>query len=305
MRADLAGQEVAAAAAQGPGGRLRAAFRLIRPQQWLKNVLVFVAPGLAHRLEPAIFGRAALAFLSFCLVASSGYVLNDLLDFERDRRHPVKRGRPLAAGALPLGAAVAMVPALLVAGAGVAMLLPAWFVALLAGYYATTLVYSFWMKRKVVLDVLVLASLYTVRLYGGSLATGIPVSEWLALLAMFLFLSLALLKRGSELVVLGSDVPGRGYLAMDRDQVFALGTASGYIAVLVLALYVSSADVARLYSSPRRLWLLCPLALYWVSRLWVDGRRGVIQEDPIVHALRRRDTYYVAGAVVAVLFLAT
>jgi 4-hydroxybenzoate polyprenyltransferase len=151
----------------------------------------------------------------------------------------------------------------------------------------------------------VLAGLYTVRLLAGAAATGVPVSEWLAIFAMFVFLSLALLKRASELFAATDDLPGRGYRPVDRESVFSLGAASGYLSVLVLALYVASDDVRRLYGHPERLWLLCPLLLYWVSRLWIVARRGEVADDPVVHAVKDPVSYAVAAIGVAIVWLAT
>lgn len=283
--------------------RARAVVRAVRPHQWLKNVLLWVAPALAHRLDGGTLVAAALAFVSFGLAASSAYVLNDLVDVERDRAHPRKKARPFASGELPLSAAWALAPALALGSAAVALALPAGFAAWLAAYYATTIAYSLWLKRFAPLDVLVLAGLYTVRLYAGAAAAGVPVSEWLATFSMFLFLSLGLLKRASELEAMDGAAPGRGYVAADREQIHMLGGSSGYISVLVLALYVSSSDVARLYTAPRRLFLLCPLALYWVSRLWLQARRGEVHHDPVVHALQDPGSY-VVGALAAAVVLA-
>jgi 4-hydroxybenzoate polyprenyltransferase len=200
---------------------------------------------------------------------------------------------------------VVLAPALLGAAALVAWTLPAAFAGLLAGYLAASLAYGLLLRRLVVMDVLLLAGLYTARIWAGSLATGVPVSEWLASFSMFLFLSLAFLKRASELVAVGGGAPGRGYRAPDREQVFTLGTASGYVSVLVLALYFSSRDVARLYAHPVRLWFLCPLLLYWVSRLWIQARRGEVHDDPVVHALRDPASYAVGTLSALVVWIAT
>jgi len=285
--------------------RLGATVRVLRFHQWSKNALVLVAPVLAHRLDAATLETAALAFLAMGLTASAVYVGNDVVDRERDRRHPRKRYRPFASGALPIGFGAVLGPALLAAAGLVARQLPLELGALLLGYVAVNVAYTALLKRVVVLDVLVLAGLYTARIYAGAFATGVPVSEWLATFAMFLFFSLALLKRASELLLVDGDVAGRGYRASDRDPVFALGAASGYISVLVLALYLSSRDVARLYSTPRWLWLLCPLLLYWISRLWILARRGEVHDDPVLHALRDPVSYGVGALAALLVGLAT
>jgi 4-hydroxybenzoate polyprenyltransferase len=306
MSATLPPGEESLAPRPAPIGAARALalVRAARPHQWLKNLLVLVAPVLAHRVDAPTLAAAARAFVAFGLAASSAYVLNDALDVERDRAHPRKRLRPFAAGHLPVSAAYVLSPGLAIASAAVAFALPPSFSALLAAYYATTVAYSVWLKRFAPLDVLVLAGLYTVRLYAGAYAVGVPISEWLATFSMFLFLSLAFLKRASELEGGAGPSPGRGYVAADREQIHVLGISSAYVAVLVLALYVSSADVARLYAAPRRLFLLCPLALYWVSRIWMQARRGEVHHDPLVHALEDPGSYVLGALAAAVVLLA-
>ncbi len=280
--------------------RARAAVRALRPYQWSKNVLVLLPVLGAHRVEDArALAAAALAFVAFGLVASAVYVVNDVVDLDADRLHPRKRLRPFAAGELPPAAALALVPALLAGAALLAIPLPRAFLALAGAYFALTLAYSLALKRMPLVDVFVLGALYTARIFAGAFATGIPVSEWLASFSMFLFVSLAFLKRASEL--LATDRPaGRGYVSADRDTVFSMGTAAGYVSVLVLALYVSSPDVRRLYASPVFLWALCPLVLYWVSHLWLRARRGEVDDDPLIFALRDRVTWTVGvlGALV-------
>ena len=191
----------------------------------------------------------------------------------------------------------------------VALLVPREFLALLGTYYAITLAYSFYLKQVVMMDVLVLAGLYTVRIFGGALAVGVPTSSWLLTFSMFLFLSLALVKRLSEVRRLRlaneTAAPGRGYVAGDYEQLSSLGVASGYLAVLVLALYITSKEVTVLYHHPERLWLLCPLMMYWVGRVWLLAHRGEVNEDPLVFALRDRVSYAVGGIAAAVLLLAS
>jgi 4-hydroxybenzoate polyprenyltransferase len=295
----------AASPAARPPSRVLAALRAARPHQWAKNVLVFLPVLGAHRVsDPRALAQAGLAFVAFGLVASAVYVVNDLVDLEADRRHARKRNRPFASGALPVGAAFGLVPALLAAGAAAAIALPTAFALLLAGYFVATLGYSLAAKRWSLVDVLVLGGLYTSRVYAGGLATGIPVSEWLATFSLFLFVSLAFLKRASELLASEESPPGRGYVLADRESVFTMGTSAGYLSVLVLALYVSSPEVRRLYASPGWLWALCPLVLYWVSRLWLRARRGEVHEDPLLFALTDRATWVVAALGSAVVLAA-
>jgi 4-hydroxybenzoate polyprenyltransferase len=196
-----------------------------------------------------------------------------------------------------------LAPALLAAGGAVAAVLPPAFALLLGAYFVATLAYSLALKRKVVADVIALAGLYTSRLFAGALATGVPVSEWLATFAMFLFLSLALVKRASELLRAESETPGRGYQAVDLHVVLAMGTSSAFLAVLVLALYVSSDHVRLLYARPIWLWGLCPTVLYWTGRIWIDARRGKIEGDPLYHALTHRVTWASAAAGAVFLLL--
>jgi len=280
------------------------ALRVLRLHQWSKNTLVFLAPIGAHRLgDGAVLRAAGLSFLAFGLVASALYVFNDLADRQADRAHPVKRHRPFAAGQLPPAAGPALAALLLASGAAVAWSLPGAFQLVLLAYAATTTAYTLWLKRLLVADVLVLAGLYTLRLYGGALATGLPVSEWLASFSMFLFLSLALLKRGAELVGAGGALAGRSYRAEDRAPIFAMGAASSYAAVLVLSLYLSSPEVRRLYVTPAWLWGLCPLVLYWASRLWLLAGRGQVLEDPVVFALKDRPSWITGALAALVLWL--
>lgn len=285
---------------------LPALVRVLRLHQWSKNALLFLPILAAHHLDDrAALLRVALGFLSFGLVASSVYVLNDMVDVESDRSHPRKRLRPFASGALRLGAGFALVPGLLAAGAGIALLLPPMFGVALTAYWFTTLAYSLRIKRVVILDVLVLAALYTVRIYAGAFAAGVPVSEWLASFALFFFLSLAILKRASELAKATQAVPGRGYRPDDRVPVSAMGVASGYVSVLVLALYVTSQDVRRLYTQPAWLWMLCVLVLYWISRMWLLAWRGEVDDDPVVFAIRDPASWVVAVLGAAVIRLGT
>ena len=294
----------------GPPRRLAPLLRALRVHQWAKNALLFVPMLAAHRaLELSVLLPALVAFAAFCLCASSVYVTNDLLDLPADRRHPSKRRRPFAAGDLSPRTGMLLAPVLLGAGLAAAWSLPSSFLLLLAGYLATTLAYSLVLKQVAILDVLVLAALYTARIFAGTLATGVPTSSWLFTFSMFLFLSLALVKRFSELRRLaGLDdtaAPGRGYVASDATLLGNLGTASGYLAVLVLALYLTGRDVTALYLHPERLWLLCPLLLYWISRVWMLAHRDVIDDDPLVFALRDRVSWTVAGLAALLLFLAT
>lgn len=271
-----------------PAG-IRVWLKALRLHQWAKNVLIFAPLLAAHKLlQPIALGHAVVAFLIFGVCASSVYVLNDLLDLGADRAHPRKRKRPFAAGRLPLGAGIALAPVLTLTAFVAAAFLSPHFALVLLGYYVVTLAYSFKLKQIAMLDVLVLAALYTSRIIAGTVVIDLASSFWLLAFSMFLFLSLALLKRYTELVVQKNAgktrARGRGYAIEDAQLLGSLGGASGYLSVLVLALYVDSTASAALYRHPQFLWLLCPLLLYWVSRVWLIAHRGAMHDDPVVFA---------------------
>jgi len=265
----------------------------LRPQQWLKNLLVFVPALAAHRFyEPALMEKALLAFPAFCCCASSGYLFNDLFDLSADRHHPRKCLRPFASGRLPLSYALAMGPALGILGCILAALVSRLLVGVLLLYFALTLAYSLYIKKVALLDVIVLAGLYTLRIMAGAIAVAIWPSAWLLAFSMFLFVSLAFVKRYDELVVMrsvdGDHAKARSYEISDAELLASKGTASGYMAVLVLALYISSSAAKALYRRPEFMWLLCPLLLYWIGHMWLVAHRGKMIDDPLVFALRDR-----------------
>lgn len=275
------------------GRPLHSWVRALRLHQWVKNVLVFLPLLAAHRLFASYsFLSAVFAFLSFGLCASGTYVLNDLLDLGADRRHVRKRNRPFASGALPISLGIAAAVLLLVMSFSIAWVLSLRFTSVLLAYVALTLAYSFRLKRIVMLDVVVLAALYTIRIIAGTVAIRVEYSFWLLAFSMFIFLSLAMLKRYTELLGLlesGQQMAGgRGYAVDDLPLIQSLGAASGYLSVLVLALYINSTASEVLYRHPHVLWLLCPLLLYWISRVWVVAHRGLMHDDPIVFAVTDR-----------------
>jgi 4-hydroxybenzoate polyprenyltransferase/phosphoserine phosphatase len=296
---------------RNPRGSPLAYLRAIRAHQWLKNVLVFVPLAAAHKLqEPQLLLQAAVMFLAFGLCASSGYVLNDLLDLGSDRAHPRKRKRPFASGALPLSHGVLMVPLLLAA----AVALVYWqlgplALAMLLIYYVGTLAYSFVLKRLTTVDVLTLAGLYTLRILAGAAATEIVPSFWLLAFSMFIFFSLAVVKRYSEVLSVrsrGEDkLHGRGYSAGDDIVLSVMGITSGFMSVLVLALYVQSAPVRVLYRQPEVISLVCPLLLFWVCRTWFKTHRGEMHDDPLVFAATDPVSWAVAALSIAILTLAS
>lgn len=294
--------------------RVAGMLRAMRPQQWLKNLLVFAPVFLAHQwLQAGQFTASLtaslLAFVAFCSCTSSVYITNDLLDITADRRHPKKRHRPFASGELPASWAPPLALALLATAVVVGSMLPNWaFLRVLAIYWVTTTLYSFYFKRVVIADVLLLAGLYSLRILAGSEATGISISKWLFAFSIFLFTSLAFLKRYAELNRLAAEkVPeagGRGYRVSDLGIIESMGPTSGYMAALVLTLYISSDDVARYYHQVWALWMICPLLVFWVSWAWLMAKRGQVSEDPFVYALTDRTSLLVWLAALTLVLVA-
>lgn len=302
--------EIAAEFDDRQGKTLKPWFKALRLHQWLKNVLVFVPLLAAHRVhEPALLLQAALAYLTFGLCASSVYLLNDLLDLPIDREHPRKRLRPFAAGTLPVLAGALAVPALLILAfllAGIA--LPPLFAGILLSYFVLTLTYSLFLKQIAMLDTVALAALYTLRIIAGAAATAIVPTFWLLAFSMFIFLSLALVKRHTELLAMqdmGQNAArGRGYQVGDLQLLQALGSASGYSSVLVLALYINNGANPALYRHPEVIWLLCPLLLYWISRVWLKTHRGDMHDDPVIFAIQDRVSQMLIGISAVIVWLA-
>ena len=291
------------------GGALTSYLRALRPTHWVKNVLIFVPLILSHHYtEPALIGRVILAFLAFGLAASCVYIINDLVDLLADRRHPRKRLRPFAAGDIPLAHGLAMAMLLFACSMIVACYLRGSFAGLVFLYYLLNFGYSFRIKRIAVLDVIVLASLYTLRIVAGAVAVSIWLSAWLAAFSMFIFFSLALVKRYAELVLVHKEKDGsalvRGYLDIDKELLASMGAGSGYLAVLVLAIYISSGAVEILYRRHEVLWLLCPLLLYWISYVWVVAHRGGMEDDPVVFAIKDTVSLVVAALAAFIVLLA-
>ena len=269
---------------------LTAYLSALRPHQWLKNVLVFLPMLTAHQIEAITFVQALLAFVSFSLVASSVYVLNDLLDLSADRAHPRKRNRPVASGALPIAHGTWMAPCLLLIGLLAGLPLSWQFLLVILAYYISTALYSLYLKRKTIVDICTLAGLYASRIVAGGVATDIPLSVWLLAFSIFFFFSLAAVKRYAELVdsVVASQAQshGRGYRSTDLPIIGAMALASGYVSVLVMALYVNSPTVVSLYSRPYALWGICLVLLYWISRMVIVTHRGHMNDDPVMYAAR-------------------
>jgi 4-hydroxybenzoate polyprenyltransferase len=271
------------AQSRGPAVYLKA----LRPGHWVKNLLVLVPLLAAHGFEEfALLGRALLAFVAFGCFASSGYLMNDLLDLSEDRRHPRKRYRPVASGDVPLFYALWMIPALIGFGCLTGALVSPILVAAASVYFGLSVTYSLYLRKIALLDVVVLAGLYTLRIIAGSVAVAIWPSPWLLAFSIFLFFSLALVKRYSELGA--NHVKARGYEFGDQELLASMGIASGYVAILVLALYINTATAHILYRRYEALWLLCPLLLYWISHMWLSAHRGRMPDDPVVFTMSDR-----------------
>jgi 4-hydroxybenzoate polyprenyltransferase len=278
--------------------------KAIRAHQWAKNILVFLPLLLSHKATLQTMIPAAIAFTCFSFIASANYLLNDLLDIESDRRHLKKRFRPFAAGDLSVAAGLGTALLLVLAACALLPQLPIEFSLWLLFYAVTTSAYSVYLKRVPLVDVLVLSGLYTLRMLAGGAATETLISPWLSSFAIFLFLSLAMVKRFSELANLQergiSTSHGRGYMVTDLEQIRSFATASATAAVVVFALYISRPDVDALYRHSARLWLIVPLMLFWLYRVLLLASRGEMDEDPVIFAIRDRVSLAV-GACIAIL----
>ena len=281
--------------------------RALRLHQWAKNALVFLSMIVGHHFEVETIQATVLAFLCFCFAASGAYITNDLLDLPADRDHHRKHTRPFAAGDIPIAHGVTLSLLLLLSSLTASLLLPGRFTAILLLYVACTFAYSFVLKRRLLIDVVALGGLYTIRVLGGIAAAASTYSPWLLMFCLLLFLSLAIVKRCSELVArrnLGKAASlGRSYQVEDLNILLPLGAAAGYGAALVVMLYLSSPEVRVLYAHPTRMWLICPLVLYWISRMLMLSNRGELHDDPVVFALMDRTTWFmgvIAAGIIAV-----
>ncbi|MDR3454131.1 MAG: UbiA family prenyltransferase [Rhodoferax sp.] len=287
---------------------VRTVVKAVRVHQWAKNILLFAPLALSHKASLRTLGAVVAAFFCFSFIASANYLVNDMLDIDSDRRHPSKRLRPFAAGDLPVAAGLALALGLAVVAAALLPMFNAGFALWMAIYITVTMAYSLYLKRVAIVDVLLLSGLYTLRLLAGGAATGTEISQWLAGFSSFLFLSLAMVKRYSELENLRerglTATHGRGYLVTDMGQIRSFGTSSAYAAVVVFMLYIARPDVTGLYHHPSRLWLIVPLLIYWLNRVWLLASRGQLDDDPVVFAMRDRMSLAVGAAVVALAVIA-
>jgi len=284
--------------------------RALRPHQWIKNLIVFVPVLTGHQINNSTtLAHACLAFVAFCLAASAVYLLNDLLDLDADRHHPTKRRRPFASGDLPLQYGLLGAPLLLLASLILSWTLSPTLALVMAIYFFASTGYSWHLKMVALLDVLFLAGLYTLRLVAGHVATGIAWSPWLIAFSVFVFLSLALMKRYQEIQTVreqsGHELKGRGYTAQHHLAVVILGVASGLAAVIVLGLYVNSTKVVELYTKPKLLLLACPMLLAWICRVWWLTYQGKMHDDPTAFAFKDWGSYVLGALTLGVMWLAT
>ena len=312
LPASLVGQvralDEAARFLPGLGGGPRDYVRALRPHQWVKNVLVFVPLIAAHETQPWLYAVTAAVFVALSACASGTYLLNDLLDLPYDRQHTSKCQRPMAAGKVSLLPMMGMSAVLVAGGLGLAFSLSLWVGLSVFGYLIVSLAYSLLIKRQVFLDVVTLALLYAVRVFVGAITASIPLSPWFLAFFLFVFLTLAIVKRQHELRALhqsgGTNAAGRAYAADDLGAMTALAAGSGFAAVVVFSLYIQSSAVHTLYSRPAFLWAICPLLLYWMGRMTLLANRGAVADDPMVFALRDRMSWLTGLGVLTVLVAA-
>ena len=289
---------------------LHAWFRLLRPHQWVKNLLLLLPAGAVHiGWQPESWLQLIVGIAAFSTLASATYIINDFVDRFADRQHPVKRHRPLAAAEVSLSGAWFGVFGLGLSTLGLSWFLPPRFGITLVVYLVLTLAYTFLFKKQIILDVIVLSTLYTIRVVAGAAILEIPLSRWFLAFSIFLFFSLALVKRVIELQTHQADSPtplsGRGYVPADQQVLTVLGIAAAVASSLVYCLYITSADVVILYSRPDYLWIGLPLLLYWKARIWLLALRHAVHEDPILFALRDRVSYAVISLFLFIVWLAS
>ncbi len=286
----------------------RVLMKALRVHQWAKNILLAAPLLMSHKVTPVKVAALAGAFVCFSFIASASYLINDMLDVESDRRHPSKRHRPFASGDLSVAGGLVLACSLAVAACALLPFLPVGFRIWLGVYLLATTSYTLYLKQLAVVDVLLLSGLYTLRLLAGGAATATDISYWLASFSSFLFLSLAMVKRFSELENLREGgttaAHGRGYLVTDLEQIRSFGTASAYAAVLVFMLYIARPDVTELYRHPGRLWLIVPIILYWLHRVWLLASRAELDDDPVVFAMRDPISLIAGAGVLAVAIFA-
>jgi len=293
---------------KSPSNQLGLWFKALRPYQWMKNLLIFVPLLAAHELINSVaLLSGLLAFVFFSLCASSVYVLNDLLDIEDDRLHPKKRNRVFASGALSIKKGMLSLPLLLLVPFAGSLLFMPWRFSLVLGiYYVTTLAYSVGLKKVTAADIIILSLLYTIRILAGVYACTLIPTFWMLAFSMFIFLSLALVKRYSELREAhlngnNEKAKGRGYYPDDLEMISSLGAASGYLSVMVLALYIQDHATVAMYRHPQIIWAACPVLLFWITRLWLLTNRGEMHDDPVIYAVTDKISI-LSGLIFGIIF---
>ncbi len=293
-----------------PGNLLHSLFRAFRPHQWAKNALLFVPMLAAHAFDASSLVSTLIAFCCFCMMASGTYLINDLLDIQDDRIHTSKKNRPFAAGSLGAGSGMLWSVTLVTASLALALaLLPPLFLAALISYLVITLSYSLMLKSIAALDVITLTVLYTLRIVAGSLALALEPTFWILTFSLFIFLSLALVKRYAELrdareKGLTERSAGRGYYPSDLEIVASMGTANGFMSILFFALYIQDTNTVALYGTPEILWLICPILMFWIARLWLVTHRGEMHDDPVVYAIKDKTSLVTLLLVSTIFFVA-
>lgn len=273
----------------------RLMFKQIRPHQWVKNALVFLPALAGHKVfETDVLLKCLIAFAGFSLSASFVYVLNDLLDLPADRNHHTKKLRPFASGNLSIKWGVFLLPSLLAGIVFFASLLPLPFAAWISTYLVLNIAYSLYLKQSVVVDIIILSMMYTLRIFAGSAAASVPVSEWLLSFSTLFFFSLACVKRYTEIIRSKNKITldGRGYRQVDHPIIQSLGVGSGLLSILIILLYLQSTEVRALYKNPQSLWYATPILLFWISRIWLLTNRDEIHDDPVVFAVKDKVSWF-------------
>ena len=279
----------------------------LRPHQWLKNILVFFPMLASHKLTGSYFLESLFAFISFSLISSSVYIVNDLLDLKADRLHPRKNKRPFASGSIPINNGLILALILFIIGIFTTVLLNKSFLVILLSYFVITSAYSLFLKRKAFIDICALASLYTLRIIGGGAATHIEISFWLLGFSIFIFLSLAAVKRQAEIVDLNerrtSKIIGRNYGVDDLKMVRSIALITGFLSVLVIAAYINSPEVLILYSQPQILWALCCVLFYWLIKMILAANNGKMHDDPLIYAIKDKISQLVFIITIIIILL--
>lgn len=283
--------------------------RQLRVHQWLKNLLLAL-PALASFsiFEGPTLVKLVVAFFAFSFVASAVYIANDFLDLANDRAHAIKRSRPMAAGLINPGLGLFVGAIFLGVGLSLAFLVGFTFFASVLVYLVGNFLYSLWLKKEVLIDAILLAGLYTLRVIAGGFATGIEVSFWLLAFSVFFFFSIAWAKRYAELEAsraTGSELaPGRGYSHRDMPIILSFGSAAAFTAVLIFALYLDSEAIREQYALPEIGWLAIPFLMLLIGRMWFKAHRGRLNEDPILFLIKDIPTLVILVIVALALSIA-